>query len=59
MIVIGRHGRSGYQPIELGSTAARIGLAAHCPVVLVGDRVPAHTPQERELGTLVPQPTHS
>ncbi len=55
-IVIGRHGRSGYQPIELGSTAARVGLAAHCPVVLVGDRVPAWVPQQHELGAQMPQP---
>lgn len=59
MIVIGRHGRSGYQPIELGSTAARIGLAAHCPVMLVGDRVPARIPPQLGLDTLERQPAHS
>jgi len=59
MIVIGRHGRSGYQPIELGSTAARIGLAAHCPVMLVGDRVPARIPPELGLEMPVSLTTHS
>ncbi len=41
-IVIGSHGCSGVQPVELGSTAARLGLVAPCPVIVVG-------PQAREL----------
>jgi nucleotide-binding universal stress UspA family protein len=39
LIVVGSHGRSGYQPLGLGSTAARISVQARCPVVLVSPRV--------------------
>lgn len=59
MIVVGRHGRSGFQPIELGSTAARIGLAAHCPVVLVGDRPLARSPKQAWTGTAMARPFYS
>ena len=38
MIVVGTHGRSGFQPISLGSTASRLALLAPLPVVLVGQR---------------------
>lgn len=58
MIVVGCHGRSGYQPIELGSTAARIGLAAHCPVMLVGDRVQGRAPQRFWPGDMVARVSH-
>jgi len=56
MIVVGRHGCSGFQPIELGSTAARIGLAAHCPVMLVGDRPLARSPEKAWTGSAVARP---
>jgi len=58
MIVVGRHGRSGYQPIELGSTAARLGLAAHCPVLLVGDRLQSRMPQHVWPGNMTARPIH-
>lgn len=38
LIVIGSHGRSGYQPVGLGSTSARISLIAPCPVLIIGPR---------------------
>lgn len=38
MIVLGTHGATGYQPMALGATAARLALLAPCPVVLVGPR---------------------
>jgi nucleotide-binding universal stress UspA family protein len=38
-LVIGSHGRSGYQPLAIGSTAARVTVHARCPVVLVSPRV--------------------
>lgn len=34
-VVVGSHGRSGAQPVALGSTAARLGLVAPCPVIVV------------------------
>jgi nucleotide-binding universal stress UspA family protein len=37
VIVVGTHGRSGFQPIALGSTATRIALLSPRPTVLVGD----------------------
>jgi len=43
-LVVGTHGRTGYQPIELGSTAARLGLTASCPVILVGRKREAGWP---------------
>lgn len=45
-LVVGRHGRSGVQPIELGSHAARVALAAPCPVLLVGEHVPGRSHPE-------------
>ena len=38
VIVIGSHGQSGYQPVGLGSTSARISLIAPCPVLIIGAR---------------------
>jgi nucleotide-binding universal stress UspA family protein len=38
VLVVGSHGRSGVQPVRLGSTAARLGLIAPCPLVVVGPR---------------------
>jgi nucleotide-binding universal stress UspA family protein len=43
LIVIGSHGRSGYQPVGLGSTSARISLIAPCPVLIMGPRARSHT----------------
>lgn len=37
-VVVGTHGRTGVQPVALGSTAARISLASSRPVVLVNGR---------------------
>jgi nucleotide-binding universal stress UspA family protein len=45
VIVVGSHGRSGYQPLALGSTAARISVQARCPVMLVSPRI-----ERNELG---------
>jgi nucleotide-binding universal stress UspA family protein len=39
VIVVGSHGRSGYQPLALGSTAARISVQARCPVMVVSPRI--------------------
>ncbi|MEO8636654.1 MAG: universal stress protein [Gemmatimonadales bacterium] len=39
LIMLGRHGRTGFQSIKLGSTATRVTLAAPCPVMLAGERV--------------------
>jgi nucleotide-binding universal stress UspA family protein len=39
LVVVGSHGVSGYQPLTLGSTAARVSMHAGCPVVLVSPRV--------------------
>jgi nucleotide-binding universal stress UspA family protein len=52
-LVVGSHGRSGYQPIELGSTAARVAIAAGCPVIVVGARV-GSSPRE-EAGRRTPR----
>ncbi|CAN5637999.1 hypothetical protein BH23GEM10_BH23GEM10_04520 [soil metagenome] len=45
MIVIGSHGRSGYQPLSVGSTATRLSVQARWPVVLVSPRVAVRTEQ--------------
>lgn len=34
-IVLGSHGKSGYQPLALGSTVTRVVLLAPCPVLIV------------------------
>jgi nucleotide-binding universal stress UspA family protein len=39
LVVVGSHGRSGYQPLAIGSTAARVAVHARRPVVLVSPRV--------------------
>jgi nucleotide-binding universal stress UspA family protein len=39
LVVVGSHGRSGYQPLSLGSTATRVSMHARCPVVLVSPRL--------------------
>jgi nucleotide-binding universal stress UspA family protein len=46
LVVVGSHGASGYQPLTLGSTAARVSMHAGCPVVLVSPRV--RSPQEED-----------
>lgn len=38
LIVIGTHGRTGFQPVALGTTAARLALLSPRPIVLVGSR---------------------
>ena len=35
MIVVGSHGTSGFQPLTLGSTAARMGVLSPYPVLVV------------------------
>jgi nucleotide-binding universal stress UspA family protein len=35
MIVVGSHGSSGFQPLTLGSTAARLGILSPYPVLVV------------------------
>jgi universal stress protein A len=37
-IVVGSHGRSGFNPLTLGSTAAKLALGAPCPVLIVSAR---------------------
>jgi nucleotide-binding universal stress UspA family protein len=37
-IVVGTHGHSGFQPVGLGSTAARLALLSPVPTLLVGGR---------------------
>lgn len=39
IMVVGSHGRSGYQPVALGSTAARLAVAAPCPVLVARSRL--------------------
>jgi nucleotide-binding universal stress UspA family protein len=41
LIVLGTHGRKGYDRLLLGSDAEAILRQAHCPVLLVGPAVPA------------------
>ncbi|GBD32701.1 MAG: hypothetical protein KatS3mg081_2666 [Gemmatimonadales bacterium] len=56
LLVVGSHGRAGYQPLALGSTAARLVVLAPCPVVVVGPRCAVESgadrsgrPREREV----------
>lgn len=44
LIVVGSHGRGGYQPVALGSTALRLTMAATRPVLVVGRRSAALAP---------------
>jgi nucleotide-binding universal stress UspA family protein len=41
LLVLGSHGLSGYQPLAIGSTAARVSMHARCPVVLVSPKMKA------------------
>lgn len=41
LIAVGSHGRGGYHPVSLGSTAFRLTLAATRPVMVVGQRIAA------------------
>ena len=38
LLVVGTHGRSGYQPLAIGATALKLTLTAPCPVTLVNAR---------------------
>jgi nucleotide-binding universal stress UspA family protein len=46
MIVVGSHGGSGFHPLGLGSTTARLGVVSPVPVLVVAPRV-------RLAGTMV------
>jgi nucleotide-binding universal stress UspA family protein len=39
LVVAGTHGRSGFQPFRLGTTAAAVALRCRAPVVLVSPQV--------------------
>jgi nucleotide-binding universal stress UspA family protein len=39
LLVVGSHGASGYQPLGIGSTAARVAVQARFPVVVVSPRL--------------------
>lgn len=39
LVVAGTHGRSGFQPFRLGTTAANVALRCRTPVVLVSPQV--------------------
>lgn len=41
VMVIGSHGRSGYQPVRLGTTASRLAVASPVPVLIVRPERPA------------------
>ncbi|HSJ09176.1 MAG TPA: universal stress protein [Longimicrobiales bacterium] len=41
LVVVGSHGRSGYQPLTIGGTASRISMHSRVPVVLVSPRAAA------------------
>lgn len=50
-IAVGTHGRSGSEPLALGSTASRLVLLSPIPVILVGksamlEAMPAHRDQD-------------
>jgi len=48
MIVAGRHGRSGFQPSALGSTAQRLATSSRVPVLLVSGTVARRAASVRE-----------
>jgi len=39
LVVAGTHGRSGFQPFRLGTTAASVALRSRAPVVLVSPQM--------------------
>lgn len=43
LVVAGTHGRSGFQPFRLGTTAANVALRCRAPVVLVSPQVASET----------------
>jgi nucleotide-binding universal stress UspA family protein len=45
LMVVGSHGQSGYQPLNIGSTASRVSLHARVPVVVVSPRVATQLPE--------------
>ena len=48
LIVAGCHGRSGFQPLRLGSTASHMALSSRTPVVLVPERAPFTSTTQKE-----------
>lgn len=50
LLVVGSHGLSGYQPLAIGSTAARVSMHARCPVVLVSPKVRSRVSDRGESG---------
>jgi nucleotide-binding universal stress UspA family protein len=38
MVVVGTHGSTGFQPVALGGTAARLAIMSPRPVVLIGPK---------------------
>jgi nucleotide-binding universal stress UspA family protein len=53
MIVVGSHGRSGFQPVALGATVARLALLSSRPTLLVSEsplvRAASPSPRSDEL----------
>jgi len=38
VVVVGTHGSTGFQPLSLGGTSARLAILSPCPVVLIGPK---------------------
>jgi len=38
VVVVGTHGCTGFQPLSLGGTSARLAILSPCPVVLIGPK---------------------
>jgi nucleotide-binding universal stress UspA family protein len=54
LIIVGSHGTSGFQPLALGSTAARLPLVAPCPVLVVGPGAPGSAIRAPESSESLP-----
>lgn len=52
-IVMGTHGRTGFERLLLGSVAEEVFRQAPCPVLTVGPHVPAEIPGENEFSRVI------
>jgi nucleotide-binding universal stress UspA family protein len=52
-MVMGTHGRTGFERLLLGSVAEEVFRQAPCPVLTVGPHVPSELPGENEFGRVV------
>jgi nucleotide-binding universal stress UspA family protein len=53
LLVVGTHGRSGFDRLLMGSVAEEVFRQARCPVMTIGPSVPAQVPEQAEFKHIV------